>query len=329
MNEPFAVSPERATPYRLSVIMSTFNRCDLLPRAIRSLFVESTRDLFEVIVVDNGSTDGTAETVRKLRAEGFPLRRVLEPRKGVGFTRNAGVAASRAPCVALMDDDQEAYPGWAASIVRTFDARPDLAFLAGPVEPLWIGEAPDWITPAIQGAVSIIEWGGEPKAIDPRHWMCVPGGNSAYRRDVVNALGGWRSYRRSQDREFTVRLLLAGYHGLYVPAMRMRHRVRADRINRDYFRRWNETEGRMRAGYRFEELFDRDGHIHPAGGDGRRLAGVPLYLYRRALGEFRSYVTAMARRSRVEAFEHELKLRYLWNYIRARVTDRDGTQLAA
>ena len=79
----------------------------------------------------------------------------------------------------------------------------------------------------------------------------------------------------------------------------------------------------MRAGYRFEELFDRDGRIHPAGNDGRRVAGVPLFLYRRALTELGSYMRSIARRSRVEAFEHELKLRYLWNYIRARALGGD------
>jgi glycosyltransferase involved in cell wall biosynthesis len=312
---------------RLSVVMSTFNRCDLLPTAIRSLFVDARRR-FEVIVVDNGCTDRTPAVVDELRASGLPVRRVVETRKGVGFTRNAGVAASSAPYIALMDDDQEAYPGWADAIIRTLDAQPELSFLGGPVEPMWIGEAPDWITPAIQGAVSIIEWGTEPRPINASRWMCVPGGNSAYRREVVNALGGWRPYRRSQDREFTVRLLLGGHEGLYLPAMRMRHRVKADRITRDYFRQWNATEGRMRAGYCFEELFDRAGRIHPAGNAGRRLAGVPLFLYRRALSELGHYMQSVARRRRVDAFEHELKLRYLWNYIRARARGGDESQLA-
>jgi glucosyl-dolichyl phosphate glucuronosyltransferase len=248
---------------------------------------------------------------------------VLETRKGVAHARNAGAALSRAPFIGLMDDDQEAYPGWAARIVETLESRPDLAFLAGPVEPLWVGEAPDWITPAIQGAVSIIDWGSAPRPIDAEHWMCVPGGNSAYRRNVIEMLGGWRPFRRSQDREFTVRLLLKGFEGLYVPTMRMRHLVNADRITRDYFRQWNATEGRMRAGYQFEELFDTSGRIHAPVEAGRRLAGVPLYLYRRAIGELGEYVKSLARRSRVEAFEHELKLRYLCNYIRARATGVD------
>jgi glycosyltransferase involved in cell wall biosynthesis len=313
---------------RLSIVMSTFNRCTQLPNAIRSLFVQPSAHRFEVIVVDNGSTDRTPEVVDELRGEGLPVRRVVETRKGVGFTRNAGVAASRAPYIALMDVDQEAYPGWAGAIVQTLDERPELSFLAGPVEALWIGEAPTWITPGIQGAVSIIEWGAVPRPIDADRWMCVPGGNSAYRREVITALGGWRPYRRSQDREFTVRLLLNGYTGLYLPAMRMRHRVRADRITRQYFRQWNATEGRMRAGYRFEELFDQDGRIHAADAGGRRLAGVPLFLYRRALGELGRYLRSVAQRRRIDSFEHELKLRYLWNYICARVIGADESRSA-
>jgi hypothetical protein len=148
--------------------------------------------------------------------------------------------------------------------------------------------------------------------------MCLPGGNSAYRREVVDALGGWRPYPRSQDREFTVRLLLAGHSGLYVPQMRMRHRLDADRLNRRHFRWWHATEGRMRAGYRFEELFDRDGRIHPPVHPQRHIGGVPLYLYRRLLHEGGRCIGALARRRGSEAFAHELQVRYLWNYIRAR-----------
>src|SRR5688572_8779050 len=95
---------------RLSVVIGTFNRCTLLSNAIRSLFAESApSNLFEVIVADNGSTDATPATVQRLRSEGFPVRHVVETRKGAGLARNAGVAASRAPYIGLMDDDQEAY----------------------------------------------------------------------------------------------------------------------------------------------------------------------------------------------------------------------------
>jgi glycosyltransferase involved in cell wall biosynthesis len=310
----------------VSVVIGTFNRCGRLAQALESLFAESdSSHPFEVIVVDNGSTDRTAAVIDDMSALGRPVRRLVDTRRGVSFARNAGLAAARAPLLAVMDDDQLAPPGWVATIATTFDEHPELDFLAGPVEPMWSGQPPAWITSGIQGAVSIIDRGGLPRPIDASHWMCVPGGNSAFRKTALESVGGWLPYPRSQDRELTVRLLLGGHRGLYVPAMRMRHHVRAERVSRNYFRWWNATEGRMRAHYRFEELFDPDGRIHPPPDRARSLAGVPLFLYRRLCEEGSGWVRALAARRSGEAFEHELRFRYFWNYIWTRRGQRGAS----
>lgn len=310
---------------RVSIVIGTRNRSALLARALRSLCEPRAEYPFEIVVVGNACTDDTEQVIDRVAAKGWPVVYRAEPRPGVSYARNAGVAAARARFIACMDDDQEAAPGWIAAIVRTFQARPDVHFLAGPVTAVWSGAVPQWLSEDVQGAVSIIDRGVREREIDVDRWMCVPGGNSAYRREVVEAVGGWRPYARSQDRELTVRLLLAGYSGLYVPGMRMWHHLDAARATRAHFRRWHEVEGRMRANYRFEELFDSQGRLRPGIASGRTLGGVPLHLYRRLCRLAVRWAVTAARGRHDEAFRHEVKARYLASYIRARLAGAGAT----
>jgi glycosyltransferase involved in cell wall biosynthesis len=97
-----------------SVIIPTFNRLDVLPEVLAA--VENQRDggEFEIVVVDDGSTDGTAEW---LTARSFerPVQRLRQANAGPAAARNAGVVAARAPRVAFLGDDTVPHPGWLAA----------------------------------------------------------------------------------------------------------------------------------------------------------------------------------------------------------------------
>ena len=314
-----AVAPTPA----VSVVIGTRNRAALLADAITSL-VDGTPPGFgwELIVVDNGSTDGTRAMLDGLMAGGAPIRYIHEPGEGVWRARNAGIAAARAPVVAFMDDDQMAGHGWVAVIHETLTGAPSLDFVCGPVRALWESPRPPWLEGPVLGAISILDRGLAPLPIDASHWMCLPGGNMACRRAVLEALGGFAPYRRSQDRELTVRLLLRGRRGRYEPAMIMGHRVSGDRCTRRHARRWHATEGRMRAGYQFLELFDREGGIRPPDPGRPMFLGVSRFVYRDLAAEFGRMVGAALRARPGDAFGHELRVRYTWHYILGRVVSR-------
>src|SRR3954463_11732371 len=89
---------------KLSVILPTFNRAASLQQALAAL-LHQTADpgSYEIVVVDNNSTDGTAAVVAL--HDDPRVRLVTEPRQGLSFARNAGLAASQAPLVAFTDDD--------------------------------------------------------------------------------------------------------------------------------------------------------------------------------------------------------------------------------
>ncbi len=98
----------------LSVIIPTFDRANVTVAAVRSV-LDQSKEAIEVIVVDDGSTDGTADVVEAL---GDPRLRVIRvAHEGVSTARNTGVAAARAPFVSFLDSDDLAEAGWVARMI--------------------------------------------------------------------------------------------------------------------------------------------------------------------------------------------------------------------
>lgn len=109
---------------RISVILPVHNRADVLPRAVESVLEQEFSD-FELIVVDDGSTDASSNVV-----EGFGDHRIrlvrLERNRGGNAARNEGIRAARAPLIGFLDSDDRYLPNKLARIVAEFDRRPEI-----------------------------------------------------------------------------------------------------------------------------------------------------------------------------------------------------------
>jgi glucosyl-dolichyl phosphate glucuronosyltransferase len=304
---------------QVSVIVAAYNRAASLRGLIDSLVAQDTAVPYEIIVADNGSTDSTPHVALAAAAAGHPVRYLREERRGVSYARNAGAAAAAAPILAFADDDQHVAPDWISTIVDLFTRHPEVDAIGGRVLAQWDHPRPSWLTPRMLGPVSLFDRGDRRLFLHRRQWMCLPGGNLAIRRRVFAELGGFSAeYARSQDRELTVRLLLTGRTAMYVPEMVVYHHLDASRLTKRRFREWNECEGRMRAGYAFEELFTRSGEIRGYMPDAPRIFGVSRFMYRRLAAAAGAYVLALATARRREAFRRELRMRYLWSYMTRR-----------
>ena len=99
--------------------MCTYNRGELLENAIRSVLdqQEATTPPFEMIVVDNNSSDRTREIIERIAAVDHRVRYLFESKQGLSHARNAGIREARAPLIAFTDDDVRAEPYWLAAIV--------------------------------------------------------------------------------------------------------------------------------------------------------------------------------------------------------------------
>lgn len=131
---PHAMSPLGAETdsVDLSVILCSLNGSETIGAQLEALQRQHTSHSFEVVVVDNGSTDGTADIVRGVAVDDPRFRLVSAPeRQNLSYARNVGVAAAQAPAVAFCDDDDLVSDGWVEGLVT---ALRDSAFVASALE---------------------------------------------------------------------------------------------------------------------------------------------------------------------------------------------------
>ena len=237
----------------------------------------------EILVVDNGSTDGTSPWLASRIAAGeWPQVRLLhESRPGKSFAVNRGVSQATGAILLLTDDDVVPEEGWITAMVTAME-KTGADFGVGRICPIWEAEPPAWLSPALYGVLAIPDNGPERlRVASGCNEQVMPiGANMAIRPSVIRRIGGWRSelgklrdtLRSGEDHDFYLRMLEAGHVGVYEPSALVGHLVPANRLTQQYFRRWMRENGRI------VSALDRRYHRPVV-----RLLGVPRYLWRDAL----------------------------------------------
>jgi GT2 family glycosyltransferase len=302
----------------LSIVMCTFNRGALLSDAIASVLSQSpTSPRFELIVVDNNSTDGTGEIVARLAAVDDRVRYVFEPRQGLSYARNTGIAAARASLIAFTDDDVRVGGDWTTEIVRVFREHPEAAMIGGRVLPIWPSPPPSWLTRVHWAPLALVDHGDEPIAVTEDRPICLIGANMAFRRDVFDAIGGFATDLQRvgdgigslEDHGFLLRALATGRTGRYDPRIVVHAEIQPDRLHRAYHRRWHYGHGHFHALLRSPQV-ERTGI--------GTLFGVPGHLYRQAAADVLGWLRCTLRGDTVRAFHHEMRVRFFAGFFSTR-----------
>ena len=189
----------------VSVVICTYNRDKFIGEALNCLAKQTLpAEQFEIIVVDNNSTDNTATIAKKFIAEHpeLNMRYVLEPNKGLSFARNRGIEEAKAPIITYIDDDAEATPGFLESIVKFMQADKTVAGIGGKVIPKYSeSEEPKWMSKYLNGLVGLMDYGPTPKRFDSS--MKYPAGcNMTYTKEILQKAGGFNNQLtfRSDDK---------------------------------------------------------------------------------------------------------------------------------
>jgi glucosyl-dolichyl phosphate glucuronosyltransferase len=234
----------------ISVVICTHNRAARLGPAIRSVLGQDAAGIpFELLVVDNGSTDATRQTVEAFAAAA--PRYVFEPELGLCHARNTGWRGAAGRYVAYLDDDALAEPGWLRAIADAFETSAGVGVVGGRVEPIWEGPRPAWLSDEIALSLTIVDWSPAPHVITDLRRQWLVGANMAVRADVVREVGGFHPrldrvgsrMLSSGDVYLQKHIVARGYRCLYAPAMAVRHAVPASRLTKGWFRRRYYSQG--------------------------------------------------------------------------------------
>jgi len=209
---------------------------------------------WEMIVVDNGSTDDTSCVIERFKAK-LPIRKVFEPKAGLSNARNAGVAAASGDYILWTDDDVEVEIGWLAGYAAAFSRFPDGAVFGGRILPRLEAPSPAWFVENLDllcNLLSARNFGDDYLSL-AEHPDRVPyGANYAIRateqrKFLYDPKLGVSPGRRRVGEETSVikNILNAGYTGYWVPDAEVSHIISTERQTKkyvhEYFRGHGET----------------------------------------------------------------------------------------
>lgn len=239
---------------RLTFAICTFDRADRLPRLLAEMRAQASPVPFEVLVVDNNSSDATPSVVAEIAAmPGIPVRYVREREQGIPFARNRALAdALDSDALVFIDDDELPYPGLLESAVRALTEQ-GARCAGGRVEIVFPGTRPRWLADDLLGFLAEVNHGEKPFWIkDPSTpiWTANIAYDMRLFRDSPELRFDARYNRRGHgvgggsDAMLFRELLRREVPILYCPQMRVQHHVEPWRMRRSYFLKLHFVAGR-------------------------------------------------------------------------------------
>ncbi|MEM3585897.1 MAG: glycosyltransferase family 2 protein [Candidatus Jordarchaeaceae archaeon] len=221
----------------VSVVLCTFNRRNDVAECLESILKQNYPN-FDVWVVDDASTDGTYEFLKKKfgNYKNFHLVR-NDVEMGNTRSRNMVMRKSKGEIIVSTDDDCIAHQNWIANLVKVFEESPQIGLVTGKVLPIFYKKIPSWLEPPIYPILAIRTENQRTEALNPY------GCNMAVLRTVMEKInflnetitrkhGGLYS---GEDTDLGLRVRAAGYRVVYTPDAVVDHKMFPERLSKEHF----------------------------------------------------------------------------------------------
>ncbi len=220
----------------LTIVITTYNRISLLRRLLDSLMDQTiASEEFEIIVVDNNSTDGTVEWIKKSKLfEARKMQFVQEKTQGVSIARNSGLKLASGEYISFLDDDVTVRNNWMAAVFQIINKhKPD--FFGGVVHPSYEEQPPKWFDDKFEIREHYPESGWLPAYT----YLSI---NYVARRACLNKIGGFNidigpkgaKFQYGEDSDLIARLYQKGYLAYYNREMIVDHFVPKRKMTLSY-----------------------------------------------------------------------------------------------
>ena len=232
---------------KISAVICTYNRYDVLDKAIKSLEAQ-TLDVsdFEILIIDNSPDFNISQKVKEAYSDIENLKYIIEKTPGLSNARNVATELADSEFVAFLDDDAIAIPQWLEKILEAIEEfGDDVDVVGGRIDPIWEVPRPKWLGDTLLGNISVVNWGGICRIASDDEWFA--GANITFRVKRLQELGGFAT---SLGRQGSGAVLLSNEESdiidkikanngkiVYQPEASVDHLVEEKRLKRSWFRK--------------------------------------------------------------------------------------------
>lgn len=230
----------------ISVILCTYNREPYIYNVLSSIANGGFRD-YEIVLVDNNSSDGTREECNRFAADHqeVSFRYCFEPQQGLSYARNRGIKEAAGDVLVYVDDDALVNKEYLQTYAAFFERNPEAVAAGGPIIPQYDGcEEPDWMSHYTRQLVTGKLYLGDREREFP-HDAFPGGGNAAYRKSVFDTVGLFNvelgrkgnSLIGAEEKDLFDKMTSHGMRFYYLPNAILYHLIPPKKLTPEYFDR--------------------------------------------------------------------------------------------
>jgi len=237
----------------ISVLICTHNSSRRIEKTLSYLIKQKVRSAipWEIVLVDNASTDGTGEIVNKFWDSEVPLWIICEPRLGVAYARITGIRKCRFSYIAIVDDDNWVPENWVETAYDAMESHPEACAIGGPSEAVFETPAPEWF-PRYSRNYAVGEQYDKPGLISDEKLLW--GAGLIIRKEALDILAGigfepvhesrkGHALLSGEETEVLLLFKLMGFSSYYNPELKIQHYMPNHRLQWRYFLRLKKALG--------------------------------------------------------------------------------------